>query len=224
MLRQLRARISKLQAGLDELLAETETHPIPSISFADILTGILEHPEEKTRRQKIGDLKTFARAIAFAQVNGIADLDGLRDKVVDMYSQQHGINDKLKKVEHRLKTLADHIRHADNFFEHRALHKQYKQVKPQHQANFYEANRTGLTLYEAAQRYLKPVLNGCTKIPRQAWKDEAAQLVTEKQALYAEYTGLKEEVKDIEIIRRCVETVLRDEPQVKQGRMQGMEL
>lgn len=49
MLHQLRAPIKKLKAGLDELLVEAESHPIPSISFADVITGILEKQEEKRR-------------------------------------------------------------------------------------------------------------------------------------------------------------------------------
>jgi hypothetical protein len=119
--------------------------------------------------------------------------------------------------------LDAHIRHADNYFEHRALYKQYKQVKPKYQVEFYERNRTGLALYEAAQQYLKPVMNGRTDIPRKTWKTEAAQLAAKRQSLYAEYTRLKEEVRDAEVIRRCVENVLR-EPQVKRGRTHEAEL
>lgn len=224
MLRQLRARINKLQSGLDELLAEAaQSHPIPSISLADVLTGILEKPEEKTRRQRIKDLKTFASAVAFVQQYNIADLSGLRDKVVDMYAELGGVNDRLKQVDRRRKTLGERTRHADNYFEHRALYKQYKQMKPKYQADFYERNRTGLALYEAAQQYLKPVLNGRTEIPRKAWKREAAQLDAEEQTLYAEYTRLKEDVKNAEAIRRCVETVLQDERQVIKIRAQSRE-
>ena len=225
MLRQLRARINKLKTGLDELLAEAAvSHPIPSISFADVLTGILEKPEEKTRRQKISDLKTFAKAVAFVQQHNLADLNGLRDKVTEMYGQVGGISDGLKKVERRLKTLDEHIRHADNYVEHRALYKQYNQVKPKYQTDFYERNRTGLALYEAAQQYLKPVLNGRTDIPRRTWQAEHAKLTAERQSLYVNYARLKEEVRNAEVIRRCVETVLRDEPQVKRGRAQEVEL
>lgn len=99
MLRQLRARINKLKQGLDELLAEAAaSHPIPYISFADILTGILENTEDKTRSQKITDLKTFAKAVAFVQQHNIADLNGLHDKVTEMYGRQGALSDRLKKV------------------------------------------------------------------------------------------------------------------------------
>ena len=223
MLRQLRARINKLQAGLDELLAEASASAAPTL--ADILTGILEHPEEKTRRQKIGDLKTFARAIIFVQENGIADLPGLRGKVMEMHNRQRGINDSLKKNERRTKTLVEHITHADNYFKYRDVYSQYRQQKnPKKQTAFYEAHRAELTLYEAAQKYLKPVLNGRTTIPIAVWKKEYAQLAAERQALYGGYTRLKEEVKDAEVIRRCVEDILRDEPQMKRSRTIEVEI
>jgi len=153
-IRQLRARINKLKSGLGELL--NPAHPIPSIGLADVLTGILEKPEEKTRRKKITDLKTFAKAIAFLQVNDIANLAGLRDKVVDMYNQLGDVSDSLKKIVRRQKTLAEHIRQAD----------------------FYERNRTGLALYEAAAQYLEDVMNGHTTIPTGKWKKEVMQLAS----------------------------------------------
>ncbi|MDL2234639.1 MobA/MobL family protein [Christensenellaceae bacterium OttesenSCG-928-L17] len=218
MLRQLRARINKLKQGLDELLSEAASHPIPSVNLADILTGILERPEEKTRRQKITDLKTFARAIIFVQKNGVADLPALRDKVMDIYSQQHSINDRLKKVERRIKTLDEHITHADNYFQRRDIYRQYKQQKPNKRDAFFEAHRAELTHYEAAKNYLEGVMNGRTNIPRKEWAAERARLAANRQSLYAEYAKLKADVKDAEVIRRCVETVLRDEPQKQRSR------
>ncbi|MDL2254593.1 hypothetical protein LJC49_11135 [Ruminococcaceae bacterium OttesenSCG-928-I18] len=79
---------------------------------------------------------------------------GLRDKVMELYSQQYGINDKLKKIDRRLKTLGEHLQYTDSYLEHRAIHHQYKQQKPNRKAAFYEAHRAELTLYEAAKKYL----------------------------------------------------------------------
>ena len=223
MLRQLRARINKLQAGLDELLVEAAAvSDLPTL--ADVLNGILEKPEEKTRRQKITDLKTFARAIIFVQENDITNVPSLRDKVVEMYGQVGGVSDRLKKVDRRIKTLDEHLKHADNYFRYRDIHRQYRQQKPNKRDAFFEAHRAELTHYEAARNYLDGVMNGRTDIPRKAWRAERETLTAEKGSLYAEYTRLKEEVRDAEVIRRCVETVLRDEPQKQRGREHGVEL
>jgi len=141
-----------------------------------------------------------------------------------MYSQLGDVSDSLKKIDRRQKTLAEHIRQADNYFEHRELYRQYKQVKPKHQADFYERNRTGLALYEAAAQYLKDVMNGHTTIPTGKWKKEVTQLATEQGSLRQQYDQLKEEVRDAEVIRHCVEQAVREEPEVKRGRTHETEL
>jgi len=97
-------------------------------------------------------------------------------------------------------------------------------VKPKHQADFYERNRTGLALYEAAAQYLKDVMNGHTTIPTGKWKKEVTQLATEQGSLRQQYDQLKEEVRDAEVIRHCVEQAVREEPEVKRGRTHETEL
>lgn len=211
LLRQLRARIRKLQAGLDEILAgAAPSHPIPSL--ADVLTGILENPEEKTRRQKIKDLKTFAKAVAFVQQHGISDLPGLRNTVAGMYQQLDGLSCGLKMLDRRLKTLDEHFRQTGNYSKYSGLHRQHQQLPPRKQAAFYERHRAELTLYEAAEAYLRGVLNGRTTIPDKAWRDEAKQLTAERRSLYADYVRLKEETHSAEAIRYLVEHVMREEP------------
>lgn len=106
--------------------------------------------------------------------------------------------------------MVEHIRHADEYFQHRALYKEYKQQKPSRQETFYENHRAELVLYESAEQYLKKVMNGRTTIPAKAWKAEAASLASEKEKLYAEYTQLKAEVRDAEVIRRCVEQAVQE--------------
>lgn len=225
MLRQLRARINKLKSGLDELLAEAAPHPAPSINLADVLTDILEKPEEKTRRQRITDLKTFARAVAFVQQNNIADVQGLRDKVAGMYGRLSDVNDQLKLIERRLKTLDKHIESAEGYFQNQALYKQYQRQKPKNQADFYERHRAGLMTFEAAREYLKQHMNGRTEIPVAKWKAEAAALTSQRETLYRDYTRLKGEVRDAEVIRRCVEAVIKDGARVKrQDKKQEIEI
>ncbi len=62
---------------------------------------------------------------------------------------------------------------------------------------------------QSTAKYLKSVLNGRDKIPLHTWKAETAQLTDEKDNLYQQYYALKEEVKEVEVIRRNVESVAR---------------
>lgn len=91
-----------------------------------------------------------------------------------------------------MKTLDEHIRHADSYFRHWAFYKEYKRQEPSRQEAFYEHHRAELAVYESAEQYLKQLMNGHTTIPIKAWKAEAVSLPSQKVKLYAEYVQLKE--------------------------------
>ena len=94
---------------------------------------------------------------------------------------------------------------------HKALYKQYQQLKPNKREAFGNIHSSGIILYEAAEKYLGTHMNGKTTLPIKAWKSEAARLTAEKDKLYGEFYRLKEEVKEVETIRRNVESMARDE-------------
>ncbi len=54
-------------------------------------------------------------------------------------------------------------------------------------------------------------MNGRNSIPVQAWKAEAAKLAAERKSLYLEYNSIKEEVREVEAVRRGVEDIWRSE-------------
>ena len=133
-----------------------------------------------------------------------------------MYGKQRGIAEKLKPIDRRLKTLDEHISNAEKYFQYRDIYRKYKQQKPKKQGAFYESHRMELTHYEAAERYLDAVMNGKTGIPLKAWKAERDKLNGEKKELTRQYYALKDEVKEVEQIRRNVYRILREENGIEQ--------
>ena len=115
-----------------------------------------------------------------------------------------------------MKTLDEHISNAEKYFQYRDIYRKYKQQKPKKQEAFYESHRMELTHYEAAERYLNAVMNGKTGIPLKAWKTERDKLNGEKKQLTGQYYALKDEVKEVEQIRRNVYSILREENGRKQ--------
>ena len=91
-----------------------------------------------------------------------------------MYNRQFDINDTLKPIERRLKSLDEHIKQTGYYFEFREIYEEYKKQKPRKQDAFYESHRRELTLYESAERYLTGIMNGRTTIPTKKWKEERA--------------------------------------------------
>jgi len=128
-----------------------------------------------------------------------------------MHSKQSAIRDDLKPIERRLKTLDEHIKQAEYYREFMKINRLYKQQKPKDKESFYESHRRELTLYEAAERYIKGVLNGRDKIPLPTWKAEREKLTAERKRLNAEYISLKDEVGKVEKIARSVQDILSEE-------------
>jgi predicted nuclease with TOPRIM domain len=92
---------------------------------------------------------------------------------------------------------------------HRPIFEQYRNLKPRKRKKFYEANRAALALYEAAERYLKSVLNG-HPLPLKRWKDEYAKLSAERGRLCGKCSTLKDRVKDVETVRHYAESFVRE--------------
>lgn len=208
-LRQLKARISKLQNWLKE---EAENDKPPTL--AEVIQGILSRREQTGKPSyysTVNNLKAASKMFNFLTANGIEDMAGLEEKVKDMYGEQRSITEKLKPIDRRLKTLDEHISNAEKYFQYRDIYKQYKQQKPKKQEAFYETHRMELAHYEAAERYLNEVMNGKTDIPTKAWKAEQKRLIAEREQLSRRYSTLKDEVKEVEQIRRNVYNILREE-------------
>jgi len=135
---------------------------------------------------------------------------GLEEKVKDMYGRQFDIRDKLKPIERRLKVLDEHIKQADIYLAHKG-----KKARTEAEG----------ILFTAAGKYLKGVMNGKTTLPTKAWRAECDKLTAERNRLNGEYVSLKDEVKEVEQIRKNVDTIMREETQRTQPkRTHDMEL
>ena len=206
-LRQLKARISKLQNWLKE---EQENNEPPTL--ADYIQSILSRKAQAGKSgysQSLYNLKDAAKMLNFLQQNQIQDMVGLDEKFKSMIGEQLDIQGKLKPVERRLATLKKHIEQSDIYFKYRGKKK------------LTEAEQI---LFTAARDYLKGVMNGKTTIPTKAWKEEYATLTAERQMLNQRYLVLKGEVKEAEQIRKSVYSILwQEQREHAQRRTQDME-
>lgn len=206
-LRQLKARISKLQNWLKEEQANTEPP-----TLADYIQSILSRKAQAGKSgysQSLYNLKDAAKMLNFLQQNQIRDMAGLDEKFKSMIGEQLDIQGKLKPVERRLATLKKHIEQSDIYFKYKGKKK------------LTEAEQI---LFTAARDYLKGVMNGKTAIPTKAWKEEYAKLTAERKTLNQRYLVLKGEVKEAEQIRKSVYSILQQEQREHaQRRTQDME-
>jgi hypothetical protein len=156
--------------------------------------------------------------------------------VSEMRGKFNVVSDSLKKTDRRLETLGEHIKHSENFKAYRGYKAKYdklyteyltvkksgglfaerKAQKALDAANaYYEANRRELTLFDAAERYLKGVLQSrydSKKLPPIAeWRKEQSAKSAERAALYQDYEKLKNETLNVEQMKQTVEQIIREQ-------------
>ena len=116
-LRQLKARIAKLQKWLKEEQENTEPP-----TLADYIQGILSRRAREGKSQtsqSIYNLKDAAKMLNFLQANDIMDMAGLDEKFKSMIGEQLDIQHKLKPIDRRLGTLKKHIEQAEIYFKYK---------------------------------------------------------------------------------------------------------
>jgi hypothetical protein len=198
-LRQLKARISKLQNWLKEEAANTEPP-----TLADYIGDILSRKAQAGKSgysQSLYNLEDAANMLSFLTRNHIMDMTGLDEKFKSMIGEQIDIRDKLKPIERRLGTLKKHIEQADIYLKYRG------------KKTLSDLEKSLLT---AASSYLKDVMNGRTTLPTKAWKAEYAKLTAERNRHNQRYAALKYEVREAEQIRKSVYSILRQEQREQQ--------
>ena len=242
-LRQLRARINHLQ----KWITEEEINAKPP-TLADVLDEIMSRQGQSSLTR----LKNGAEIFNFLYNNAIFNMDELEKKVSAMHGRIHRITEDMKPVNRRIDTLKEHIYQSEHFKEHRALKRQYDKIYAEYTTarketgffaerktqkaldaanSFYETNRTGQALFDAAERYLRDVLQkryDPNKLPPiTKWREELTAKTAEREKLYREYEKLKTETAKVEKIQRSVKEILHtDEPQTERtkSKSQGLEL
>ncbi len=112
------------------------------------------------------------------------------------------------------KQLQKLIEQAQNFQKTQPIHDEYKQIRWKgKQEKFAEAHRADLAVWDAANRYLRANLPDMKLTPK-AWQTELAALTAENEAEYARLKAQREEVTELQKVRRYVDVALKaDAPQ-----------
>ena len=242
-MRQLRARLRKIN---DWLKQESVIDRPPTL--VEVFDEIMTRRGQSTLTR----IRNGAEILSFLTRNGISEIADLNITVRTLQVKLDTAGTELKKVERRIDTLKEHLRHSGHYKGNRRLNKQYEALRSKYDdarkltgfgaerkakkaleaaSNFFEDNRAGLTLFAAADRYLRGVLQSRfdkNKLPPiSMWEKELAGKLEARDSLYREYYALKDETQKVERIQRSVKDILHnDNPQMEQSaaRKRGVEL
>ena len=227
LLRDIKAQIGKLKEWLldvfkakESLRAEPPQPKSPDLStllfrYLDIQKAKSGKYSQSWQQQHTADeLKAISKAVNLLAEKGIFTLEELDAALSSVSDKASEIRSAMKPTEERIKQLQKLIEQVQNFQKTQPIHDEYKQIRWKgKQEKFAEAHRADLAIWDAANRYLRANLPDMKLTPK-AWQTELAALTAENEAEYARLKAQREEVTELQKVRRYVDVALKaDAPQ-----------
>ena len=159
---------------------------------------------------KIQNLKQAAKTMNFLTEHKIEQYADLTAKIAEIQTESEQAADALKSVEKRLADMAVLIKNVSTYQKTKPVYDAYRKAK--NKEKYRDGQERAIILHEAAARSLKAA--GVMKLPNlAALQAEYEKLQTQKEALYADYGKLKKQIKEYDVIKQNIDSILQAEKQ-----------
>ena len=134
-------------------------------------------------------------------------------KIAEVQAASGQVAEALKDVEARLSDMAGLIKNITTYQKTKPVYDAYRKAKDR--GSYRAAHERDIILHEAAVKAIKGA--GISKLPDiAALQTEYAKLQERKEALYADYGKLKKQVKEYDVIKRNIDSILRQPRELEQ--------
>ena len=227
MLRNLGKQIKELLgriAEIDEIISRPQSPNIVSV-LGDYYTK--RNAGAWSDKAKAGNLKKYAKDVAFLQQHGIVTLDDFRAAADDLRERVSEKNASIKAKEGKRKELGDLIYAAENYARVKPFVDGLKSIKFEKARKEYrEKHDSEFRIYHANKRVLDKMLKDAQdkKLHIKDWKAEHDRLETEYRAEYEELKPLRDELNRFRDIQSKTDSVLREQEHTARQKKHDMEL
>ena len=157
---------------------------------------------------KIHNLKQAAKTLNFLTEHQISQYVELTARIAEIQTESEQAAESLKNAEKRLADMAVLIKNVSTFQKTKPVYDAYR--KARNKESYQAAHERGIILHEAAAKALKAA--GVSKLPDvAALQAEYEKLQEQKEALRAEYGKRKKQVKEYDVIKQNIDSILRQE-------------
>ena len=165
---------------------------------------------------KIHNLKQAAKTLNFLTENKIEQYADLVSRIEEVTAASEQASDALKGVEKQLADMAVLIKNITTYKQTKPIADAYRATKDK--PRFRRERESSLILYEAAAKAIKAAgISG--KLPNAAaLQAEYVKLQERKEALYADYGKLKKQVGEYDVIKRNIDSILRQGKETERGK------
>ena len=159
---------------------------------------------------KIHNLKLAAKTMNFLTEHQIEQYADLVSRIEEMAAESGQAADALKNAEKRLAEMAVLIKNVSTYQKTKPVYDAYR--KARNREKYRAGQEQAIILHEAAVRSLKAA--GIAKLPNlAALQSEYEALQAQKEALYADYGKLKKKVREYDIIKQNIDSILQADRQ-----------
>lgn len=169
---------------------------------------------------KIHNLKQAAKTMNFLTEHKIEQYADLVSRIEEMAAESGQAADALKNAEKRLADMAVLIKNVSTYQKTKPVYGAYR--KARNREKYRAGQEQAIILHEAAARSLKA--SGIAKLPNlAALQSEYEALQAQKEALYADYGKLKKKVREYDIIKQNIDSILQADrqPEREKGTERG---
>ena len=159
---------------------------------------------------KIHNLKQAAKTMNFLTEHKIEQYADLVSRIEEMSAESGQAADALKNAEKRLADMAVLIKNVSTYQKTKPVYDAYR--KARNREKYRAGQEQAIILHEAAARSLKAA--GIAQLPNlAALQSEYEALQAQKEALYADYGKLKKKVREYDIIKQNIDSILQADRQ-----------
>ena len=188
------------------------------------LQSIFENLIRKNADNNNTDLEKYIESYQLLKEKNITSLSELKENIVTLRDKNYKTTRALKDTEKKIDEKTQLIDQSEKYLKYKDFYKAYAKLKKIKQEDFYNEHTAKLILFESARKHLKEHLGESKTLNISKWKSEASTLKKEKKSLYNQILEIREEVKQAESVRSCIEKLLQENRGLTQVKRNELDL
>ena len=180
------------------------------------LTDMLSHFIKVNSDNHNADLEKYIESYQFLKEKNITSISELKESISALRDKNYKTTRAIKDTEKKTNDKVELIDQAEKYLKHKDTYKAYTKIKKSKQEDFYNEHTAEIILFESTKKYLKEHLGDNKTLNISKWKSEVDTLKKEKKSLYNQILEIREEVKQAEKVKTCIERLQEQEKRPSQ--------
>lgn len=202
--RRIKALLNWIRGIGKEEKAETDNLK-STLPPKENLLSVFENLIRKKADSNNTDLEKYIENYQLLKEKNITSLSELKESITNLRDKNYKTTRAIKDTEKKTNDKVQLIDQAEKYLKHKDTYKAYTKIKKSKQEDFYNEHMAEIILFESAKKYLKEHLGDNKTLNISKWKSEVDTLKKEKKSLYNQILEIREEVKQAEKVKTCIE-------------------